>query len=123
MIKCSLQLILFSHLSDIPMDSQRAHIRCEFIKFLLSKYSGQDFKTLEIDPVEEFNKFLAEMPHHKSKVKVNPYDRSVVEAVAEVEFTKVGDEGLFPNYTDKDIWIDGFVSGFGWKAEVLPLKG
>lgn len=26
----------------------------------------------------------------------------------------VADEGLFPNHTDKDIWINGFKSGIEW---------
>lgn len=34
------------------------------------------------------------------------------EDIAREEFQNVGDEGLFPNYTDKDIWIDGFVAGY-----------
>lgn len=37
---------------------------------------------------------------------------SQVERLALEKFKKVGDEGLFPNHTDKDIWIDGFKSGF-----------
>ena len=31
------------------------------------------------------------------------------ESVANEEFKNVGDDGLFPNHTDKDIWISGFV--------------
>ena len=34
------------------------------------------------------------------------------EDIANEEFKKVGDEGLFPNYTDKDIWVDGFKAGY-----------
>ena len=37
------------------------------------------------------------------------------ESVANEEFKNVGDDGLFPNHTDKDIWISGFVSGLKWK--------
>ena len=36
---------------------------------------------------------------------------SQVEQLALEEFKKVSDEGLFPNHTDKDIWISGFKSG------------
>ena len=34
-------------------------------------------------------------------------------AEMEKEFDKnVGDEGLFPNHTDKDIWMSGFEAGY-----------
>jgi hypothetical protein len=29
-----------------------------------------------------------------------------------IEFENVGDEGLFPNHSDKDIWMKGFQSGY-----------
>lgn len=32
--------------------------------------------------------------------------------IANEEFNNVGDDGLFPNYSDKDIWIAGFKAGF-----------
>ena len=35
-----------------------------------------------------------------------------VEEVAFKEFNNVGDKGLFPNHTDKDIWVNGFKAGF-----------
>lgn len=41
---------------------------------------------------------------------------SDIEKTAFAEFEKVGDEGLFPNHTDKDIWISGFKSGSEWRA-------
>jgi hypothetical protein len=41
------------------------------------------------------------------KEKVNK-----VEILANEQFQNVGDEGLFPNYSDKDIWIDGFIAGY-----------
>jgi hypothetical protein len=31
-----------------------------------------------------------------------------IEEIANEEFKNVGDEGLFPNHTDKDIWMSGF---------------
>ena len=30
-----------------------------------------------------------------------------IEEIAFEEFKNVGDDGLFPNHTDKDIWIAG----------------
>lgn len=38
--------------------------------------------------------------------------RLMLEHLANEEFKKVGDEGLFPNHTDKDIWIAGFKAGY-----------
>lgn len=35
-----------------------------------------------------------------------------VEAIAAAQFEYVGDDGLFPNYTNKDIWTDGFVAAY-----------
>ncbi len=37
-----------------------------------------------------------------------------VEDLARREFDKgIADDGLFPNHTDKDIWIVGFKAGYG----------
>ncbi len=33
-----------------------------------------------------------------------------LELIALEEFKNVPDDGLFPNYTDRDIWIAGFVA-------------
>ena len=41
-----------------------------------------------------------------------PLSQSEVEKLAESEFKNVGDEGLFPNHSDKDIWTKGFIAGF-----------
>lgn len=38
-------------------------------------------------------------------------DSAFFEAIATVEFGNVGDDGLFPNHTDRDIWVSGFRSG------------
>lgn len=35
-----------------------------------------------------------------------------IEEIAFKEFENVGDEKLFPNHTDKDIWVSGFVKGY-----------
>ena len=37
-----------------------------------------------------------------------------IEKIAFKEFEKVGDDGLFPNHTDKDIWIAGFKAGYSY---------
>lgn len=35
-----------------------------------------------------------------------------VEELGFKEFVNAPDDGLFPNYTDKDIWVSGFVHGY-----------
>ena len=44
------------------------------------------------------------------------------EEIAFEEFEKVGDEKLFPNHTDKDIWISGFKSGFEYNQNQNETK-
>jgi len=39
------------------------------------------------------------------------------EEIARYEFEKVGDDKLFPNHTDKDIWISGFKAGYNYGKE------
>ena len=43
----------------------------------------------------------------------------MLEHLANEEFKNIGDEGLFPNHTDKDIWTAGFKAGYlkKWKKE------
>ncbi len=40
------------------------------------------------------------------------------EQIANDEFRNVPDDGLFPNHSDKDIWIAGFKAGYGHKKEL-----
>lgn len=40
-----------------------------------------------------------------------------IEDKANEEFKNVGDDGLFPNHTDKDIWVAGFKGGVSWYSE------
>jgi hypothetical protein len=45
-----------------------------------------------------------------------------IEFIAHEEFKNVGDEGLFPNHTDKDIWVNGFLEGVKWYRNRLNEK-
>ena len=51
-----------------------------------------------------------------------------IEEIAFEEFKNVGDDGLFPNHTDKDIWIAGFKAGYSYllnkieNTKSVPLK-
>ena len=42
------------------------------------------------------------------KINQSLLDGTNAESLAYSEFKNVGDEGLFPNHTDKDIWVSGF---------------
>ena len=42
------------------------------------------------------------------------YTQEELEKLAEEQFKYVGDEGLFPNHTDKDIWVSGFVAAVNY---------
>ena len=43
------------------------------------------------------------------------FDNLTIEKIASVEFERnLTDEGLFPNHTDKDIWVKGFKAGVEW---------
>ena len=45
-------------------------------------------------------------------------DEEIYNAVVK-EYENVGDEKLFPNHTDKDIWMNGFYEGVKWYREQL----
>jgi hypothetical protein len=45
-------------------------------------------------------------------------DEEIDNAVVK-EYENVGDEKLFPNHTDKDIWMNGFCEGIKWYREQL----
>ena len=40
-----------------------------------------------------------------------------IEQIALEEFKHVGDEGLFPNHSDGDIWVSGFMAGYNFYKE------
>ena len=48
----------------------------------------------------------------------------MLEYLSNESFKNVGDEGLFPNHTDKDIWISGFKAGYldGMRNERKSMK-
>lgn len=41
--------------------------------------------------------------------------------IASKEFNKVGDDKLFPNHTDKCIWVNGFKAGLKWYEKNLKI--
>jgi hypothetical protein len=59
-------------------------------------------------------KFLEKINVLKPSLSQAELDK-VIEKLAIDEFENVGDDGLFPNHTDKDIWIAGFIAGIKYK--------
>jgi hypothetical protein len=53
----------------------------------------------------------------KSEISDEEIDNLVVK-----QYENVGDEKLFPNHTDKDIWMNGFYEGAKWYREQLKSK-
>ena len=48
-------------------------------------------------------------------------DEEIDNAVV-IGYENVGDEKLFPNHTDKDIWMNGFYEGARWYREQLKQR-
>jgi len=46
-----------------------------------------------------------------------------VEKIANEQYENVGDEKLFPNHTDKDIWVNGFVAAVEYIKSQVEDKG
>ena len=44
------------------------------------------------------------------------------EEIVNLEFEKVGDDKLFPNHTDKDIWVAGFKAGYEYTQKILLFE-
>jgi hypothetical protein len=61
--------------------------------------------------------------HHDKERIINAQisDEEIDNAVVK-EYENVGDEKLFPNHSDKDIWMNGFYEGSKWYREQLKSK-
>ena len=44
------------------------------------------------------------------------------EQIALEELKNVGDEGLFPNHSDGDIWVSGFKAGYAFRCTQIDLE-
>jgi hypothetical protein len=71
---------------------------------------------------ENFNIFSAKkMSLELEKQQMELTDEEIDNAVVK-EYENVGDEKLFPNHSDKDIWMSGFYDGARWYREQLKQK-
>lgn len=72
------------------------------------------------DTAEEIDKAINDIETYKcltlDAATANIVEVSGFEFIAEEEFEKVGDDKLFPNHSDKDIWIAGFIAGATYKT-------
>lgn len=77
----------------------------EEVRFNLSKAELKDWDVT-------LNDGLDNEPYITKPGFVEKRINQMLEHLASEEFKNVGDEGLFPNHTDKDIWISGFKAGY-----------
>jgi len=81
----------------------------EFWKEKFDEYPQNDADKLAVAMMTEYKEYL--MSYYASQ----PRPATQVEGVEQMafkEFENVGDEGLFPNHSDKDIWVNGFIAGY-----------
>ena len=79
-----------------------------------NKDSIKDYDTAFKQWNDMHTKFLEKINVLKPSLSQAELDK-VVEELALKEFENVGDDGLFPNHTDKDIWVAGFMAGIKYK--------
>lgn len=67
---------------------------------------------------KEFDEFINELDNILKipEITDEQIDNAVVKA-----YENVGDEKLFPNHTDKDIWMNGFYEGAKWYRQELKV--
>jgi len=71
---------------------------------------------------ENFNIFDAKaksLELEKQRIEIS--DEEIDNAVV-LQYENVGDEKLFPNHSDKDIWMNGFYEGAKWYREQIKNK-
>ena len=94
--------------------SRSAYIKLEENKVIFDCSDGEygpivfDVELLK----DALNKHTTPNIHYTKPGFVEKRMRQMLEHLASEEFKSVGDEGLFPNHTDKDIWIAGFKAGY-----------
>ena len=71
---------------------------------------------------KEYSKMQAEFVNKVNVLKPSFSEEEIDEAIEELalkEFENVGDEGLFPNHSDRDIWVSGFRDGIKYVMNKL----
>jgi len=124
----------------ITIDTESCHYTYALVEALelALRLDGHDEKTIKqvFSSIEDFKReygeehtgttrpltrFLELIPDDYFGNTVQPVpSRASIEKIACEEFNNIGDEGLFPNHTDKDIWTSGFTDGVEWSLRKLP---
>ena len=76
------------------------------------KYTEEEWSKLN-----NVNKGRNEVELPQQEISDEEIDNAVVK-----QYEKVGDEKLFPNHSDKDIWMNGFYEGAIWYREQLKQR-
>lgn len=69
-------------------------------------HDGESIYVGRARQLEDAKKILSDYLENKHKSHLD-----TMEFVARKQFKKVGDDGLFPNHSDEDIWVKGFLEG------------
>jgi hypothetical protein len=60
--------------------------------------------------------------YHNSKFLQKEISDEEIDNAVVLQYENVGDEKLFPNHSDKDIWMNGFYEGAKWYREQIKNK-
>jgi hypothetical protein len=85
----------------------------QLIQKLNNVFDYNAIEILSFKVIEHLNNEENFMPKIK-EISDEEIDNAVV-----LRYENVGDEKLFPNHTDKDIWMNGFYEGAKWYRELL----
>jgi len=83
----------------------------ELWEYIEANYNEENFNILD----------AKEKSLEIEKQQMQLTDEEIDNAVVK-EYENVGDEKLFPNHSDKDIWMNGFYDGARWYREQLKQK-
>jgi hypothetical protein len=71
---------------------------------------------------KEIINFMKKEKERKEQLPQQEISDEEIDNAVVKEYENVGDEKLFPNHSDKDIWMNGFYEGAKWYREQLKSK-
>ena len=89
------------------------------IEWLIEEMLSKGFfkESVTLTNIDHLQYKAEEMHEQEIEISDEEIDNAVVK-----EYENVGDEKLFPNHTDKDIWMNGFYDGARWYREQLKQR-
>lgn len=63
------------------------------------------------------------IPYEEASLEPTNTNKEYEQLANELFYKEVGDDQLFPNHTDKDIWVAGFVAGYKYMQEKQADNG